>query len=66
MINARTIPGLTFHVHFDSERGMKTATIHAYSVADMIRQMREQFPSDIGADGFYDYPITGDTYGLVW
>jgi hypothetical protein len=66
MENVKTVPGLTFHVYFEGECGMETATIYAYSDADMIRQLREQFPDDIGADGFYDHPISGDECALSW
>ena len=66
MANIKTRPGLEFEVYFEAERGMESAIIHAYSVADMIRQMREQFPSDVGAEGFYDHPITGDECALDW
>jgi hypothetical protein len=66
MTAVRTIPGLVFDVYFEGEAGMKSAIIYAYSVADMMRQMRERFPSDVGADGFYDHPITGDECALDW
>ena len=60
------IPGLEFEVYFEGEYGMKSATIYASSVRDMMRQLKAQYPDDIGADGFYNHPITGDEYALNW
>ena len=66
MTAVTTIPGLVFEVYFEVECGMDCAIIHADSVADMMRQLREQFPDDVGADGFYSHPITGDECALDW
>lgn len=63
---ANTIPGLLFVVYFETDCGMETAHIAASSVADFKRQLRAAYPNDIGADGFYIDPFTGDERPLDW
>ena len=60
------IPGLVFEVYFEGECGMEAVTIEATNTADMMRQLRAMCPDDIGADGFYDDPITGEERPLNW
>ena len=65
-MTSKTVPGLTFVVYFENECGMEAATIHASSVADMVRRLRATFPDDIGADGFFIDPFTGEERALEW
>lgn len=57
---------MEYDIYFEGEYGMVSVTVHAVSATDMLRQLKAAYPDDIGADGFYDDPITGNERALTW
>ena len=55
-----------YHFCFDSDYGAMFGTIEAKDEREFYRILKEDHKQDIGADGHFDCPITGDEKFLDW
>ena len=55
-----------YEFYLEGEHGVDFGIIRATDEKDLIRILKEDFPRDIGADGFYNCPKTGDEIAIDW
>lgn len=66
MSNTAIEQGPIFEVFFEGECGMESALIVAADAAAFMKKLRATYPDDIGADGFFIDPHTGEERPLNW
>jgi len=55
-----------YHFCFDSDYGAMFGTIEAKNEREFYKVLKEDHKQDIGSDGHFDCPITGDEKFLDW
>lgn len=60
------IPGLVFECYFETESGYKNDQIAAYSYVDFVKRISEKYPEDVGSDGYYIDPFSGEEKHIPW
>lgn len=55
----------SYEIYFETDCGMACEFIEAENARAMMRQLKENNPDDIGADGFY-IDAEGDEHALKW
>ena len=55
-----------YEFYLEAEYGVSFGIIRAKDEKDFLRILKEDFPRDIGADGFYNCPTTGDEVAIDW
>ena len=55
-----------FNYWLESDYGASFGTIEARNEVEFVRILKEDHKQDIGADGAFDCPITGDEKAIRW
>jgi hypothetical protein len=55
----------TYEATFDADYGLGHATIEAKNIREATKLLKQQFPDDIGSDGFWSTP-DGDERFIDW
>lgn len=62
----RMVKEYEFYWDSDMLGGMAMKIVEAGSHAEALEVLKELFPEDIGADGFYNDPDTGEETWIGW
>ncbi len=55
----------TYEATFETDCGVDFATIEAKNIREATKLLKQQFPNDIGSDGFWSTP-DGDEIFIDW
>ncbi len=57
---------MEYEFYFESDYGYQSGIIEADNVQEFYKILKEDYKQDIGADGFYNCPISGNEKGIRW
>lgn len=55
-----------YHFQLESDYGVTFGVIEAQNEKEFYKILKEDYKQDIGADGAFDCPVTGDEKPLMW
>jgi len=57
---------MQYEFYVESDYGVNFGIIEADNVQEFYKILKEDHKQDIGADGFYNCPISGDEKPIKW